>query len=55
MLPEGFASLLGHVDGTVAVADILRQLQQAGAGEDLLASVQEGFRQLWQQGMLVSG
>ena len=54
-LPEGFASLLGHVDGTVAVADILRQLQQAGAGEDLLASVQEGFRQLWQQGMLVSG
>lgn len=54
-LPEGFASLLGHVDGTVAVDDILRQLQQAGAGEDLLASVQEGFRQLWQQGMLVSG
>jgi hypothetical protein len=52
-LSEGFASLLGHVNGTVSVAGILRQLQQAGAGEGLLVSVQEGFRQLAHQGMLV--
>lgn len=52
-LSEGFASLLGHVNGSVSIADILQQLGQAGAGEALLASVQEGFRQLAQQGMLI--
>lgn len=51
-LSEGFASLLGHVNGSVSIADILQQLEQAGAGLVLLDSVQEGFRQLAQQGML---
>jgi hypothetical protein len=51
-LSEGFASLLGHVDGTLSVAAMLQQLRQAGADEGLLGSVQEGFRQLGQQGML---
>ncbi|HQV42280.1 MAG TPA: hypothetical protein PLN04_09740 [Moraxellaceae bacterium] len=52
-LPEGFAALLEHVNGTVPVAAILVQLRQVGADEPLLDSVQEGFRQLMQQGMLV--
>ncbi|HEX4938118.1 MAG TPA: hypothetical protein VFX11_05555 [Candidatus Kapabacteria bacterium] len=51
-LSEGFASLLGHVNGSVSIADILQQLGQAGAGEALLGSVQQGFWQLAQQGML---
>lgn len=51
-LPEGFASLLGHVNGSASVAGILQQLGQAGAGETLLGSVQAGFRQLALQGML---
>lgn len=51
-LSEGFASLLGHVGGTTSVAAILQQLKQAGAGDTLLDSVREGFRQLAQQGML---
>lgn len=51
-LPEGFAPLLGHVNGSASVAGILHQLGQAGADEALLGSVQEGFRQLAHQGML---
>lgn len=51
-LPEGFASLLRHVKGSGSVDGILQQLGQAGADETLLRSVQEGFRQLAQQGML---
>lgn len=52
-LSEGFASLLGHVNGTASIAAILLQLKQAGAGDALLDSVQGGFRQLAQQGMLL--
>lgn len=51
-LTEGFGSLLGHVNGSASVAGILQQLGQAGADGALLGSVQEGFRQLAQQGML---
>jgi len=54
-LSEGFAPLLQHVDGKGSVNAILVQLRQAGAPEPLLNSVQAGFRQLLENGMLELG
>lgn len=54
-LSEGFAPLLPHVDGKGSVSGILLQLRQAGAPEPLLGSVQAGFQQLLESGMLELG
>lgn len=51
-LGEGFARLLPHLDGRRSVAELLGQLQAAGAGAALLEGVTAGFRQLRQRGML---
>lgn len=50
-LPEGFASLLPHLDGTTPVSTMLAQLQAAGAQASMLDGVQGGFLQLLQHGM----
>lgn len=54
-LGEGFARLLPHVDGQHSASSLLAALREAGAADALVAGVSSGFRQLWQQGMLVSG
>lgn len=51
-LAEGFANLLSHVDGSMSVDDILQQLQQIGATPLLLTNIQQGFKLLWERGMI---
>jgi hypothetical protein len=51
-LPEGFASLFEHLDGSGSIGDLLAGLAQAGAPAALLTGVQAGFLQLLQSGML---
>jgi hypothetical protein len=51
-LSEGFAPLFQHVNGTASVEQILAQLKQAGAPDQILQGVQSGFRQLLENGML---
>jgi hypothetical protein len=51
-LSEGFAPLFQHVNGTVGVAEILSQLSQIGAQEQMLQGVQSAFKQLLDYGML---
>jgi hypothetical protein len=51
-LSEGFAQLFQHVNGTVSVEQILAQLKQAGASDQILQGVQAGFQQLFETGML---
>jgi hypothetical protein len=52
-LSEGFAPLFQYVNGEYSIADILFQLQQAGADEAMLQSIQSTFLQLLEKGMLV--
>lgn len=52
-LAEGFANLLSHVDGSMSVDEILQQLQQIGASAELLVNIQQGFKLLWERGMIV--
>ncbi len=51
-LSEGFASLFQHVNGSMSVAQILAQLKQIGAPEQMLEGVQTAFKQLLETGML---
>lgn len=51
-LAEGFANLLSHVDGSMSVDEILQQLQHMGATASLLASIRQGFKLLWEKGMI---
>jgi len=51
-LTEGFAPLFQHVNGSMSVQDILAQLKQAGASEQILYGVKTGFLQLLRTGML---
>ena len=51
-LSEGFAPLFQHVNGTMSVAQILAQLRQIGAQEQMLNSIQLAFEQMLQGGML---
>jgi len=51
-LSEGFASLFQHVNGTTSVEQILSQLKQIGAPEQMLQSVKSAFKQLLESGML---
>ena len=51
-LSEGFAPLFQHVNGTMSVAQILEQLRQIGAQEQMLQSIQTAFQQLLEAGML---
>ncbi|MBK6758354.1 MAG: hypothetical protein IPG70_12410 [Moraxellaceae bacterium] len=52
-MPEGFAALFEYVNGTMSVQQILQQLQQMGAPESLLQSIKQGFKLLWDKGMVV--
>ena len=52
-LSDGFASLFEHVNGTASVDQILAQLKLAGASEQILGGVREGFQQLLANSMLV--
>jgi hypothetical protein len=52
-LAEGFASLFEYVNGTMSVQQILQQLQHMGAPESLLQSIKQGFKLLWDRGMVV--
>ncbi len=45
-LSEGFAPLFQHVDGSMSVAQILAQLKQVSAEEQMLQSIQSAFLQL---------
>jgi len=51
-LTEGFAPLFQHVNGSMSIAQILANLRQAGATEDILSGVEAGFHQLLTNGML---
>jgi len=51
-LSQGFAHLFQHVNATNSVAEILRQLQAAGAEEKMLQGVRAGFQQLLETSML---
>jgi hypothetical protein len=51
-LTEGFAPLLQHVNGTNTTGQILAQLKQAGAADEILQGVEAGFQQLLASGML---
>lgn len=52
-LSDGFAQLLPHVNGQSSVSDMLQQLQDIGAGSDVLQGVSNGFSQLVEQGMIL--
>ncbi len=54
-LSEGFAPLFQHVNGSMSVAQILEQLKQIGAQEQMLESIQMAFQQLLETGMLGHG
>jgi hypothetical protein len=51
-LSEGFAPLFQHVNGTMSVEQILNQLKQIGAQEQMLETIKSTFRQLLDSGML---
>jgi hypothetical protein len=51
-LVEGFSSLFQHVNGSMSITQILDQLRQAGAPEEILQGVQTGFEQLLTNRML---
>lgn len=51
-LSDGFAPLFQHVNGSMSIAQILANLRQAGATEDILSGVEAGFHQLLTTGML---
>ena len=51
-LAEGFAPLFQHVNGTNTTGQILDQLKQAGAANEILQGVEAGFHQLLTSGML---
>jgi len=51
-LTEGFAPLFQHVNGTNTICQILAQLKQAGAADEILQGVEAGFQQLLTSGML---
>jgi hypothetical protein len=51
-LAEGFASLFEYVNGTMSVQQIVQQLQHMGAPESLLQSIKQGFKLLWDRGMV---
>lgn len=51
-LSEGFAPLFQHVNGTNSVAQIIEQLRQIGAADQILQGVEAGFHQLFTNGML---
>lgn len=51
-LSEGFAPLFQHINGTMSVAEILRELRQAGAEDDTLHRVESAFQQLIETGMV---
>ncbi len=51
-LSEGFAALLHHLDGNNSINEVLTQFQQAGAPEQMIHAVRNGFLQLWKSGML---
>ena len=51
-LTEGFAPLFQHVNGTNTTGQILDQLKQAGAANEILQGVEAGFQQLLTSGML---
>ena len=52
VLNEGFAPLFQHINGHNSVVEILMQLTQAGANNNIVHSVKAGFEQLLLQGML---
>ncbi len=51
----GFAPLLRYLDGRNCIDDILRQLAQAGATEDMLPAVRAGFEELCRAGIVRLG
>ena len=51
-LSDGFAELVGHADGTRSVDALLAGLRASGADTALLAGVGEGFRELFEAGVL---
>jgi hypothetical protein len=51
-LSEGFASLFQHVNGSMSVAQILAQLKQIGAPEQMLKGIETAFQQLLESEML---
>ena len=51
-LSEGFASLFQYINGTTSVEQILAQLRQIGAQEQMLQGVQSAFKDLLESGML---
>lgn len=53
-LAEGFASLFEYVNGTMSVQQIVQQLQHMGAPESLLQSIKQGFKLLWDKGMVMA-
>jgi len=54
-LSEGFAPLFQHVNGTMSVLQILEQLKQIGAQEQMLQSIETAFKQLLETGMIELG
>lgn len=51
-LSEGFASLVGHANGGYSVRSMLDGMQASGADARLLTSIEAGFRELCDAGML---
>ena len=51
-LSEGFAPLFQHVNGTMSVGQIIEQLKQIGAEQQMLQRIQTVFQQLLETGML---
>lgn len=51
-LPEGFAALFELVDGNRSLTELLEGLAAAGAAAPVLDSIEAGFRQLLQAGLL---
>jgi hypothetical protein len=53
-LSDGFAPLLGHVDGNTSTTALLAQMRAVGAPEALLPGIEAGFRQLLETGMVIT-
>lgn len=51
-LAEGFAPLLQHINGSNSIGQILENLKQAGASEQIIEGVHKGFKQLLASEML---
>lgn len=51
-LSAGFIPIFHYIDGSMSCNEVLAHLQQAGAGRDLLVSVQKQLQQLLQTGFL---